>query len=142
MHVSKFLPNTNSHYLRLTILVIVFVFVAVAIFQVYTAFRRIVDPGSIYLGMFNVGLGAYLICVSIYLWKLKLWAKKSAKIIIALLVIVIVAGVFNPFFAMDYYHLHDQASPNWLLLLAYIAPCVVVAGVCFCALDKFHEHFH
>ena len=108
----------------------------------YTAFRRIEDPGSIYLGMFNFVLSGCLVCVSIYLWKLKLWAKKAAKVIIALLVIVIVAGVFNPFFAMDYYHLHDQASPNWLLLFAYIAPCVMVAAVCFWALDKYHEHFH
>jgi hypothetical protein len=142
MQLTTFLPDTSSRYLRLCVVTVVFVFVSLAVYEMYTAFHRIVDFGSIYLGMFNIVLGAGLIYVSIYLWKLRVWARKSAKVIIALLVVVSIAGVFNPFFAMEYAHLHDQSGPEWLVLLGYIVPCVIVAVLCFWALDKYREHFH
>jgi hypothetical protein len=92
-------------------------------------------------GVLPLAIASVLIVLTFYLWLLKAWARKAVKVVIALAIIISIAGTFNPFFAMDFEHFHDGASPDWWGILLRMAPGIVFGLMCFGALDKYKNEF-
>lgn len=82
-----------------------------------------VVPGS--LGLAAVGL-----------WMLKQWGRQLTIFLLAFAVIVIPAGLLNPFHYMDYAATHGGQAPDTAMLLMWIVPVVAASLFCYGVIQK------
>lgn len=131
--MNMFLPRSKSMALNIWILAISIAIIAFAIFELHFSYTS--------GGVFPLAIASILIVLTFYLWLLRAWARKAVKVVIALAIIIAIAGTFNPFFAMDFEHFNDGASPDWWGILLRMAPGIVFGLMCFWALDKYKNEF-
>ncbi len=137
--LANLLPKTSSIQLRIVIVLLASPFLVLAIWSIAVGLIQ-VSEGNIASAATVLWGGVLLFC-GIGLWRLRSWARKLAKVCIAIVVVVGILGVFNPFFAMDYSAEHGGAQPDWKLLVAIVAPLVALGLYCFWVLDKYEAEF-
>jgi hypothetical protein len=134
MDFTGLLPNTGVKRLRGAVIVTCVSFLSFAVFSLYcTLFRS----GSLIFCLLASALFAVIAC---YLWRLRSWARQAARFTIALLILLFVGGIYNPFFLMDYHPADAVDSFLWRYTLIMV-PCVAVALWCLRILSSFREEF-
>jgi hypothetical protein len=131
IRLATLLPDTKVRVLRAVVVLLSLVFVALGL-QVLRA------QG---LSLLGIGISFGFFALSWYLWRLNKLAMMAAKGILGLGVVISIAGVFNPFFAMDYGHAHGGNGPDWWLIAAWMAPWIAAALFCFWVLDRHKAEF-
>ena len=76
------------------------------------------SSGSLIFCLLTSAVFALIAC---YLWRLRLWARQAARITIALLILLFVGGVYNPFFLMDYRPADGLNSLLWRYTLVTLS---------------------
>ena len=127
----KFLPQTKTPVLRLTVIGLAATFACFAVRYLQWAAQ-----GELLYGVIAILLWLPL---SVGLWRLLPPARDIAQAVLWLIVIVIPLGTLNPFAAMD--ELGPGPPPAWEVLLFWVAPWVVPALFAIHVLGKFKSEF-
>ena len=125
------LPNTKVPVLRATVMVLALTMTFVGL--------SVLARSSLHPVQVAVGVG--LLLLAIFLWRLHPLARSATKFIIGLLILVGLAGTFNPFLAMDYSASNGGREPPWLSMLAVAIPLVLVGLFAFWVLDRYKAEF-
>ena len=127
------MPKTNKNLLKITIIILSIIFMALSAHQFYIGLNN----GS----LFNIIVGFLLLSLSVFLWRLKTFARQIVKFIITMSLIIGIGGTFNPFFAMDYEAAHNGEAPDWLSMITIAIPLIAISFLVFWILDKYRAEF-
>lgn len=125
------LPQTEIGLLR-------WVVVALSILFLILGLRVVYFNG---LNAFTFGFFFAMATLSIFLWRMHRLACSVAKFVLAMAIIILIAGTFNPFFMLDYGAEHNGAFPDWWMLAAKLLPFILATLFCYGVLDKHRAQF-
>jgi hypothetical protein len=130
-------PKTN---LRRVLAAVVITCVILSLFSAisfYLAFRaRTPLFGAILLTSFGTMFASF----AIYLWQLRSWARKAARLCIALSIFFFVGYRYNWQYISDYRACYG-VDPDFLVVSLISFPCIAVGLWCLRILSKFPEEF-
>jgi hypothetical protein len=144
MNFAGNLPTTTVMRLRTTVVitsVIFSLFAAISFYQgsCLALFCRSRSP---IVGAVLACFGAMFAFVAIYLWRLRRWARKAARLGIAFFMFVFVSCTYNPFSNwIDDYRAAYGVAPNYLIVSLISVSCIGVGFWCLRILGKFPEEF-
>src|SRR5947199_22804 len=109
MNFAGKLPNTTVMRLRTAVVITCVIFSLLAAISFYLACFRARSP------ILALILGAAFACFAIYLWQLKTWARKAARLCIAFLILSFVGYRYSWQYMSDY-HARYGVDPDYLMV--------------------------
>lgn len=144
MTFAGILPKTNVRRVRAAVVttsVIFSLFAAVSFYQ-GSRLALLCHSCSPITGAVLVCFGALFAFIALYLWRLRRWARKTARLGIVFFMFVFVSCTYNPFSNwIDDYRATYGVAPNYLIVGLISVSCLGVGFWCLRILGKFPEEF-
>jgi hypothetical protein len=137
MTFAGILPKTNVRRVRAAVVITCVIFSLFAAMSFYLAFRA---RAPLFDAILMTSLGAMFAGFAIYLWRLRSWARKAARLCIAFSIFCFVSYRYNWQYISDYRAYHG-VDPDFLIVSLISFPCIGVGLWCLRTLSKFPEEF-
>lgn len=124
------LPRTDAWTLRLAVL-------SASILLLSLGSAHLWLSATTQFSWISLFLSVVLIGTSVFLWKLKAWARKATLFVLGAVAVVVPIGIASPDFFLDYWRYYDGSLPLWLVASVSIA---VVEVAIFCCMFVINKH--
>lgn len=144
MTFAGILPKTNLLRVRAAVVISCVIFSLFSAISFYQGSRLafFCHSCSPITGTVLVCFGAMFAFIALYLWRLRRWARKAARLGIAFFMFVFVSCTYNPFSNwIDDYRATYGVAPNYLIVGLISVSCLGVGFWCLRILGKFPEEF-
>lgn len=129
------LPRTDAWTLRLAVL-------SVSILFLSSGSAHLWLMATAQFSWISLLLSLVLIGISIFLWRLKAWARKATLFILGGMAVVIPIGIASPGFFLDYWRHYDGSLPLWLVASGLIAVVEIALFSCMFVINKHKGAFN